>query len=182
VPPPPREGRIDVLNVHLKSRRHSGLDLHELAYQTPGYTGAMLANLCNLAAIFAARNGRDTILPADFQRAIAQEEAGMNTTPHQPDVLKRVALLEAATAVISTLLPELEDVEMITAQPAERRRLGKTVLKSNEPRQFTRLFTRRYLEVRCARKTGMLWGMAMHGLDHLLRPENMSVEQSYDRS
>jgi cell division protease FtsH len=150
VPLPERDGRVDVLKVHLRKRRHSGLDLEQLAYQTPSYSGAMLANLCNLAAIFAGRDGRDTILEKDFLEAISQEASGVKAPPHQPNVLKRVALIEAAICVYSTLNPEFGAVDMVTVQPAERRRLGRTVFKRNEPRAFTRLYTRRFLEVRRA--------------------------------
>lgn len=108
----------------------------------------MIASLCNLAALYANRAGRDTILRRDFLDALAQEETGALADTHSDFVTERVALVEAATALVATLLPVIEEVEAVTIAPTERRRLGQTMLKQHEPRVLTRLYTRRYLEAR----------------------------------
>lgn len=53
---------------------------------------------------------------------------------------------EAATAVAATLQPAVEPVMHVTIVPREKFPLGQTVLKVNEERELTHLFTRRYLE------------------------------------
>ena len=116
---------------------------------TDGYTGAMIANLCNVAALYASRAGRDTILRSDFTDSLAQEQSGSRAPAHSEHVTTRVALVEAAAALVATLTPEVEDVEAVYVQPTERRRLGQTLLKTSEERALSRLYTRRYLEVRC---------------------------------
>lgn len=59
---------------------------------------------------------------------------------------RRVAVQEAATALTCTLLPAIEPVMHVTIEPREKHPLGQTVLKVNEQRELTRLFTRRYLQ------------------------------------
>jgi ATP-dependent Zn protease len=54
--------------------------------------------------------------------------------------------MEAATALCCTLLPAIEPVTICTIVPREKHPLGQTVVKANEDRELTGLFTRRYLE------------------------------------
>lgn len=151
VGPPSREGRIDVLHVHLRKFqwKPETVDIHDLAFSTDGYTGAMLSNLCNVAALMANRNGRDTITGDDFRMALQYEHQGLPAGQHTPHVTRRIAVLEAATAVTASLLPAIEPVEYVYTQPTEKRKLGSTVLKDNEQRSMTELYTKQYLEVRC---------------------------------
>src|SRR2546421_3080623 len=75
VVPPDVKGRLGVLNVHTRDKPLQAVDLTLIAQQTSGLTGADLANICNEAAIFAARRGGGTLLTHDFdappERAIA---------------------------------------------------------------------------------------------------------------
>lgn len=54
--------------------------------------------------------------------------------------------MEAATALACTLLPAIEPVTLCTIVPREKNPLGQTVVKANEDRELTGLFTKRYLE------------------------------------
>src|SRR6476619_3854661 len=66
VVPPDVKGREGVLKVHTRSKPLQDVDLSLIAQQTSGLTGADLANICNEAAIFAARRGGEAILTEDF--------------------------------------------------------------------------------------------------------------------
>lgn len=73
---PDFEGRIEIFNVHLRGKPHEGLDLRELAFVTQQFSGAMIANLINMAAILAARAGREVITQADMFDALDYERLG----------------------------------------------------------------------------------------------------------
>src|SRR5665811_2453958 len=61
-------GREQIFKVHLKPIKISSkLDIHKLAEQTPGFAGADIANVCNEAALIAARKGKDNVEMEDFQ-------------------------------------------------------------------------------------------------------------------
>ncbi|MBS1935721.1 MAG: AAA family ATPase, partial [Bacteroidetes bacterium] len=67
---PDLKGREAIFKVHLKPIKISSkLDIHKLAEQTPGFAGADIANVCNEAALIAARKGKDSVDMEDFQDA-----------------------------------------------------------------------------------------------------------------
>src|SRR3954447_24408865 len=67
VPPPDKDGRRKILQVHTRSLPlGDDVDLDRLAASTPGMVGADLANLANEAALLAARRGHETVVEADF--------------------------------------------------------------------------------------------------------------------
>src|SRR5690625_8007987 len=75
---PDLQGRGEVLEVHVRKLKLSdNIDLKVLASQTPGFAGAELANLCNEAALFAARWDRDAVEMVDFQDASERGGAGV---------------------------------------------------------------------------------------------------------
>src|SRR5690625_4522088 len=75
---PNLRGRVEVLKVHAQKLKLSGdIDLKLLASQTPGFAGAELANLCNEAALMAARRGKDQVEVEDFQDSIERVIAGL---------------------------------------------------------------------------------------------------------
>ena len=57
-----------------------------------------------------------------------------------------MAVQEAATALVCTMLPAIEPVVHVTIKPREKYPLGQTVLRVNEQRELTKQFTRQYLE------------------------------------
>src|SRR3954468_19449056 len=80
VSPPDVAGREDILKVHTRSKPLGpDVDLKAVARQTSGLTGADLANLCNEAAIFAARAHRSEILQQDLDAALERVVAGMQS-------------------------------------------------------------------------------------------------------
>ncbi|GAB4816210.1 hypothetical protein N2152v2_003256 [Parachlorella kessleri] len=147
VPLPDYNGRIEILKVHLGKRAYSpDIDLHELAFETARSSGAQLANLVNVAATIASQDGREEVHNADLLKALEQERLGPQRAPFSKAARRRVAIMEAATAIACTLLPAIEPVVQVTIVPREKYPLGQTVVKANEQRELTQLFTRRYLE------------------------------------
>jgi len=70
VPYPAQKDRAEILKVHLRTREiHEDVDPEILARKTPGFVGADLRNLCNEAALLAARQNKDSIQMADFEEA-----------------------------------------------------------------------------------------------------------------
>src|SRR5699024_1094195 len=75
---PDLKGRIKVLRVHSRNLKlANNIDLQLLASQTPGFAGAELANLCNEAALLAARRNKEQVEMVDFQDSIERVVAGL---------------------------------------------------------------------------------------------------------
>ena len=67
-----------IFKVHLKPIKISeDVDIHKLAEQTPGFAGADIANICNEAALIAARKGKEAVEMEDFQDAIDRVIGGL---------------------------------------------------------------------------------------------------------
>ncbi len=84
---PDVKGREQIFKVHLKPIKISeSLDIHKLAEQTPGFAGADIANVCNEAALIAARKGKPAVDMSDFQDAIDRVIGGLEKEEqtHQP--------------------------------------------------------------------------------------------------
>ena len=119
VSPPDVGGREAVLRVHTRDKPLAGdVDLTSVARQTAGLTGADLANVCNEAAIFAARAHREQVRQADFDAAIERVVAGMQSRRTLNEHERRVvAFHEAGHAVCAELLPGVNRVHKISIVP-----------------------------------------------------------------
>ncbi len=135
VAPPDVGGREEILGVHTRSKPIGpGVDLGLLARQTAGLTGADLANICNEAAIFAARSHRDVIVQADFDAAVERVVAGMQSRRTLNDHERRVvAFHEAGHALCAELLPRVDRAHKISIVPRGRA-LGYTLNLPEEDR------------------------------------------------
>jgi cell division protease FtsH len=142
VVPPDVKGREGVLKVHTRTKPLQDVDLSLIAQQTSGLTGADLANICNEAAIFAARRGGDTILTEDFDAALERVIAGVQSrrvlNAHEKRI---VAFHEAGHALCGELLPTVDRVHRISIVPRGRS-LGYTL---NLPAEDRYLKTREEL-------------------------------------
>jgi cell division protease FtsH len=142
VVPPDVKGRMGVLEVHTRDKPVYGVDLSLVAQQTSGLTGADLANICNEAAIFAARRGGKTITIGDFDSALERVIAGVQSKRVLNDHEKRVvAYHEAGHALCGELLPSVDRVHRISIVPRGRA-LGYTL---NLPAEDRYLKTREEL-------------------------------------
>ena len=142
VVPPDVKGREGVLQVHTRDKPLEDVDLELVARQTSGLTGADLANICNEAAIFAARRDSDHVAQRDFDSALERVVAGMQSRRVLNDHEKRVvAFHEAGHALCAELLPSVDRVHKISIVPRGRA-LGYTL---NLPAEDRYLKTREEL-------------------------------------
>src|SRR5437588_3450312 len=135
VSPPDVGGRERILHVHSRNKPMAGdVDLRLLARQTSGLTGADLANICNEAAIFAARRKADEVAMTDYDAALERVVAGMQSRRTLSDHEKRVvAYHEAGHALCGELLPSVDRVHRISIVPRGRA-LGYTLNLPEEDR------------------------------------------------
>jgi cell division protease FtsH len=134
VSPPDVAGREAILKVHSRSKPLGEVDLALIARQTSGLTGADLANLCNEAAIFAARAGRSEIVHHDFDSALERVVAGMQSRRTLNEHERRVvAFHEAGHALCAELLPGVNRTHKISIVPRGRA-LGYTLNLPEEDR------------------------------------------------
>jgi cell division protease FtsH len=142
VAPPDVKGRLGVLQVHTRNKPLDDVDLGLVAQQTSGLAGADLANICNEAAIFAARRRANTIASRDFDAAIERVIAGVQSKRVLNVNEKRVvAFHEAGHALCGELLPSVDRVHRISIVPRGRA-LGYTL---NLPAEDRYLKTREEL-------------------------------------
>jgi cell division protease FtsH len=135
VSPPDVGGRERILGVHSRNKPLAhDVDLRLLARQTSGLTGADLGNICNEAAIFAARRGAQQIEMKDFDASLERVVAGMQSRRTLTDHEKRVvAYHEAGHALCGELLPSVDRVHRISIVPRGRA-LGYTLNLPEEDR------------------------------------------------
>ena len=135
VPAPDLRGREQILRVHTRGKPLSQeIDLHRVAQHTAGLTGADLANLCNEAAIQAGRRKGDFIIQSDFDDSFERVVAGLVSrkliTPQEKRV---VAWHEAGHALVSELLPTVDQVQKVSIVPRGKA-LGYTLNLPQEDR------------------------------------------------
>jgi cell division protease FtsH len=135
VAPPDRRGRERILAVHTRGKPLApSVDLGLVARQTSGLTGADLANICNEAAIFAARRDAELVGAPDFDAALERVVAGMQAQRGLNEHEKRiVAYHEAGHALCAELLPAVDRVHRISIVPRGRA-LGYTLNLPDEDR------------------------------------------------
>jgi cell division protease FtsH len=135
VSPPDVGGRERILLVHSRNKPVAeDVDFGLLARQTSGLTGADLANICNEAAIFAARRGSLTVDMTDFDAALERVVAGMQSRRTLSDHERRVvAYHEAGHALCGELLPSVDRVHRISIVPRGKA-LGYTLNLPEEDR------------------------------------------------
>lgn len=134
---PDLKGRMQVLEVHVKKLKLSDkIDLKVLASQTPGFAGAELANLCNEAALFAARRDKDVVEMEDFQDAIERVVAGLEKKNKliSPNERKIVAYHESGHAIVGWLLEHTDPVLKVSIVPRGFAALGYTLQTPLEDR------------------------------------------------
>jgi len=124
---PDLKGREQIFNVHTTSLKTAkGLDIQKLAAQTPGFVGADIANVCNEAALIAARNGKKEIDLKDFQDAIDRVIGGLERRNRiiSPEEKKVIAYHEAGHAVCGWYLEHAHPLLKVTIVPRGVAALG----------------------------------------------------------
>ncbi len=124
---PDVKGREAIFKVHLKPIKVSQtLDIHKLAEQTPGFAGADIANVCNEAALIAARKGKDAVNMSDFQDAIDRIIGGLEKKNKiiSPEEKEIIAYHEAGHAICGWYLEHAYPLLKVTIVPRGTAALG----------------------------------------------------------
>ena len=120
---PDLKGRAAILEVHAKGKPlDEGIDLEALARQTPGFTGADLANLINEAALLSARRDKKLISMAELEEAIDRVIAGPERKSRvmSEEERKITAYHEGGHALVGFALPNLDPIHKVTIIPRGR--------------------------------------------------------------
>lgn len=124
---PDVKGREAIFKVHLQPIKVSEtLDIHKLAEQTPGFAGADIANVCNEAALIAARKNKEAVDMSDFQDAIDRVIGGLEKknkiiAPHEKEI---IAYHEAGHAICGWFLEHAYPLLKVTIVPRGTAALG----------------------------------------------------------
>lgn len=120
-------GREAIFKVHLIPIRISQkLDIHKLAEQTPGFAGADIANVCNEAALIAARKNKEAVDMSDFQDAIDRVIGGLEKKNKiiSPEEKEIIAYHEAGHAICGWYLEHAYPLLKVTIVPRGTAALG----------------------------------------------------------
>ncbi len=120
---PDVKGRVEILKVHARNKPlASDVNLEVIAKETPGFSGADLANIVNEAAILAARKNKKFIEMVDFEEALDKVIAGPERrTRVISEREKRItAYHEAGHAVVAHFLPNADPVHKVSIIPRSR--------------------------------------------------------------
>ncbi len=124
---PDRREREEIFRVHTRNLLLDDDVRHEvLASQTPGFAGAEIANVCNEAALLAARHDKESIEMDDFEHAIDRVIAGLEKKNKiiSPDERKIVAYHEAGHAIAGWFLENTDPVVKVSIVPRGLAALG----------------------------------------------------------
>ncbi|MCH4551479.1 ATP-dependent zinc metalloprotease FtsH [Aestuariibaculum lutulentum] len=115
--------RKEIFEVHLRPlKKAQDLDLDFLSKQTPGFSGADIANVCNEAALIAARNGKKSVDKQDFLDAVDRIIGGLEKKNKiiTPSEKRAVAFHEAGHATVSWMLEHAAPLVKVTIVPRGR--------------------------------------------------------------
>ncbi len=130
-------GREEILRVHVRRvKLAKEVDLRVIARQTPGFSGADLANLCNEAALLAARNNKEAVGMKEMEAAIERVMAGPERksrviSPYEKSI---VACHEAGHALVSMMVPGADPLHKVSIIPRGTAALGYTMQTPLEDR------------------------------------------------
>ena len=117
---PDLQERVAIFHVHLKPLKlEEGLDVDFLARQTPGFSGADIANVCNEAALIAARHNHTSVVKQDFLDAVDRIVGGLEKKTKVMTAAEKhtIALHEAGHASVSWLLEHANPLVKVTIVP-----------------------------------------------------------------
>ena len=125
---PDLQGREEIFHVHLQplTKLSNDVDAHKLAAQTPGFAGAEIANVCNEAALIAARHNKESVDMQDFQDAIDRVIGGLEKKNKiiSPEEKAIVAYHEAGHAIAGWFLEHADPLLKVSIVPRGVAALG----------------------------------------------------------
>jgi cell division protease FtsH len=134
---PDLKGRLGILKVHTRNLRLAAdVDLEIIAQRTPGFVGADLANICNEAALLAARRNKEAIETTDLEDAIDRVLTGPEKRSRLINAQEKriVAVHESGHALMALLLPGTDPVTRVSIIPRGFAALGYTLQTPKEDR------------------------------------------------
>jgi len=137
---PDIKGREAILKVHVRGKKIAkNVSSKSLARQTPGFSGADIANLVNEAALLAARRNKKSIGMSEFQESIERVMAGPERKSRViSDYEKKiVSYHESGHALLALLIPETDPLHKVSIIPRGRAALGYTMQVPLEDRYIT---------------------------------------------
>ena len=117
---PELKDRIEIFNVHLRNLKLADdVDVEVIARQTPGFSGAEIANVCNEAALIAARNNKKAVDRQSFSDAIDRIIGGLEHSSKiiSPEEKKAIAIHEAGHATVSWFLEYSNEMVKVSIVP-----------------------------------------------------------------
>ncbi len=117
---PDIKGREEILKVHTrKIKLSASVDLKSIASQTPGFSGADIANLCNEAALLAARHSKESVEMIEFEKSVERVLMGPEKKSHIMSKKEKeiTALHESGHSLLSLLLPEVNPLKKVSIIP-----------------------------------------------------------------
>lgn len=150
---PELSDRVEIFNVHLRNIKvNASLDIEHLARQTPGFSGADIANVCNEAALIAARNNKNEVEIGDFRAAIDRVIGGLEKSSKvfTKDEKFAIATHEAGHATVSWMIEYGEPLVKVTIVP--RGRAQGYAMYAPEERQYYP--TQAYIDKICSLLAG----------------------------
>ena len=150
---PELSDRVEIFNVHLRNIKvNATIDIEHLARQTPGFSGADIANVCNEAALIAARNNKPEVSIDDFRAAIDRIIGGLEKSSKvfTKDEKFAIATHEAGHATVSWMLEYGEPLVKVTIVP--RGRAQGYAMYAPEERQYYP--TQAYIDKICSLVAG----------------------------
>ena len=117
---PDLKERMEIINVHVRNLKVAeDFDVEFLAKHTPGFSGADIANVCNEAALTAARHDKTAITKQDFLDAVDRIVGGLEKKSKiiTPEEKRSIAFHEAGHATVSWLLPNAHPLFKVTIVP-----------------------------------------------------------------
>ena len=137
IDPPTKSGRVDIFKVHLKPIKlavDSNAIAERLADLTPGFSGADIANVCNEAALIAARKDKSSVDMEDLEAAIERVIGGLErkTKVLDPAEKKRVAYHEAGHAIVGWFLQHTDPLLKVSIIPRGSAALGYAQYQSKD--------------------------------------------------
>lgn len=127
---PDIKGREAILKVHTRKIKLSpDVNLESIARQTPGFSGADLANLCNEAALLAARYSKQDVNVKEMEAALERVVAGPERKSRVISAKEKeiVAFHEAGHSLVSLLIPEVDPLHKVSIIPRGVAALGYTL-------------------------------------------------------
>jgi AFG3 family protein len=112
--------REEIFKVHLRPLKTDGIiDIHFLASQTPDFSGADIANICNEAALIAASRGKEKIDRLDFLESIDRVVGGLEKKSKiiSPEEKRIIAYHEAGHTVVSWKLRHVDPIVKVSIIP-----------------------------------------------------------------